>query len=100
MGRLYFRLEASRPACSNPISMPGFELIGTEEFQQVKEVFDSGGILFRHGFDGLRNGVYKVRDFERAFASRMNSVEAVAVTSGTAAIRVALAALEIGRGDE
>ena len=44
--------------------MPGFELIGKEEFDQVKEVFDKSGILFRHGFDKLRNGIYKVRDFE------------------------------------
>ena len=46
--------------------MPGFELIGKEEFEQVKEVFDKSGILFRHGFDKLRNGIYKVRDFEKA----------------------------------
>ena len=35
--------------------MPGFEVMGNEEFLEVKDVFDRGGILFRHGFDGLRN---------------------------------------------
>ncbi len=80
--------------------MPGFELIGPEEEQQVIEVFRKSGILFRHGFDALRNGVYKVRDFEQSFKTRMGSVDALAVTSGTAAIRVALAALGIGPGDE
>jgi 8-amino-3,8-dideoxy-alpha-D-manno-octulosonate transaminase len=80
--------------------MPGFELIGNEEFLEVKEVFDKSGILFRHSFDALRNGVYKVRDFEKAFAQRMGIDHALAVTSGTAALRVALAAMGIGAGDE
>ena len=80
--------------------MPGFELIGDEEFLEVKEVFDKSRILFRHSFDSLRHGVYKVRDFEQAFAQRMQIDHALAVTSGTAALRVALAALGIGAGDE
>ena len=80
--------------------MPGFELIGEEEFQRVKSVFDKGGILFRHSFDHLRNGTYMVRDFEESFAQRMQSPRALAVTSGTAALRVALAALNIKEGDE
>ncbi len=80
--------------------MPGFELIGKEEFSEVKSVFDEGGILFRHSFDHLRNGVYKVQEFEKSFAKRMNVPHALAVTSGTAALRVALAALDIKTGDE
>jgi len=80
--------------------MPGFELIGKEEFSEVKSVFDEGGILFRHSFDHLRNGVYKVQEFEKSFAKRMNVPRALAVTSGTAALRVALAALDIKTGDE
>ena len=44
--------------------MPGFEIIGKEELDEIKHLFDSGGILFRHGFDDLRNDVYKVRDFD------------------------------------
>jgi 8-amino-3,8-dideoxy-alpha-D-manno-octulosonate transaminase len=80
--------------------MPGFELIGEEESRSVKRVFDKGGILFRHSFDHLRNGTYMVRDFEDAFAKRMQSPRALAVTSGTAALRVALASLGIKEGDE
>jgi 8-amino-3,8-dideoxy-alpha-D-manno-octulosonate transaminase len=80
--------------------MPGFELIGNEEFLEIKEIFDKSRILFRHSFDPLRNGIYKVRDFEQAFAQRMRIDHALAVTSGTAALRVALAALGIGAGDE
>ena len=76
-------------------------MIGREELEQVREVFEvGGGILFRHSFDHLRNGVYKVRDFERAFARRMEARHALAVTSGTAALRVTLAGLQVGSGDE
>jgi 8-amino-3,8-dideoxy-alpha-D-manno-octulosonate transaminase len=80
--------------------MPGFELIGNEEFMEIKEIFDKSRILFRHSFDHLRHGVYKVRDFEQGFSQYMGIKYALAVTSGTAALRVALAALGIGPGDE
>ena len=80
--------------------MPGFELIGAEEFGEIHEIFDRGGILFRHGFDALRNGCYKVREFETAFAKAMSVPHALAVTSGTAALRVALASLDLQPGDE
>ncbi len=80
--------------------MPGFELMGSEEFEEVKDVFDKGGILFRHGFDQLRNGCFKTKDFESAFCKEMGVDYALAVSSGTAALRVALAAAGIGAGDE
>src|SRR5436190_2895400 len=44
--------------------------------------------------------VSKVATFEREFAARMKTPYALAVTSGTAALHVALAALEVGPGDE
>jgi 8-amino-3,8-dideoxy-alpha-D-manno-octulosonate transaminase len=80
--------------------MPGYELIGSEELAEIQDVFANGGVLFRHGFDALRNDCYKVRQFEREFAAKMGVNHALAVTSGTAALRVALAALGIGPGDE
>ncbi len=79
--------------------MPGFEVIGKEERDEVSRVFDSGGVLFRMGFDNLRNGHYAVRDFEEAFAEKFHVPRALAVTSGTAALRVALAAIGVRKGD-
>lgn len=80
--------------------MPGFEMIGPEERNAVNEVFDNGGVFFRHGFDALRNGSYKVRDFEKAFSQRLRVPYAQAVTSGTAALKVALRSLGVQPGDE
>jgi 8-amino-3,8-dideoxy-alpha-D-manno-octulosonate transaminase len=80
--------------------MPGYELIGQEEFDEIADVFKNGGVLFRHGFDAIRNGVFKVRSFEQAFAQKFGVADALAVSSGTAAVRIALAALGVGRNDE
>lgn len=80
--------------------MPGFELIGSEEKKEINEIFDNGGILFRHGFDTLRNNCFKVKSFENAFSEKFENRHSLAVTSGTAALRVALASLSIGEGDE
>ena len=57
-------------------------------------------MLFAHGFDALRKGVYKVREFEAAAARSFDVACAQAVSSGSAALRVALAALGIGPGEE
>jgi 8-amino-3,8-dideoxy-alpha-D-manno-octulosonate transaminase len=80
--------------------MPGYELIDERERRAVAEVFDNGGVLFRHGFDAMRNQTYKVRDFEQAFASKLRVQHALAVSSGTAAVKVALKAFGVGPGDE
>lgn len=81
--------------------MPGFEVFGEEERHAINELFDlNGGILFAHGFDAMRNGVYRVREFERAFASRMDVPYAQAVSSGSAAVKIGLAALGVVPGDE
>lgn len=81
--------------------MPGFEVFGKEEQAAVNEIFElNGGILFAHGFDALRNGVYRVREYEQAFKDVFGTRFAQATSSGTSAIKVALKALGIGPGDE
>ncbi len=79
--------------------MPGFEIFGEEEKKEILEVLDTG-VLFRYEFGEQRQGIYKVREFEKAFAGYCGTGYAQAVTSGTAALKVALAALGVGPGDE
>ncbi len=80
--------------------MPGFELIGQEEFREIESIFQNGGVFFRHGFEAQRKRVYKVRSFEKDFARYMQVPDALAVSSGSVAIKVALKALGLGPGDE
>ena len=80
--------------------MPGNEVIGIEEFNEIKDIFENGSVLFRSGFENKRNKIYKVKQFEDDFSSAMSVKNSLAVTSGTAALRVALAALGISDGDE
>tara|TARA_R110000850_G_scaffold109659_1_gene222767 strand:- start:36542 stop:37741 length:1200 start_codon:yes stop_codon:yes gene_type:complete len=79
--------------------MPGFELFGNEERKEVNDVLESG-VLMRYGFDGMRNGHWKAREFELAFAKRMQAAHCQLVSSGTAALTVALASAGVGAGDE
>lgn len=79
--------------------MPGFEVFGEEEKQEVNKVLDTG-VLFRYEFGDQRQGIYKVREFEEKFADYCGAGYGQAVTSGTAALQVAMRALGIGPGDE
>ena len=79
--------------------MPGFEIFGEEEKQQILEVLDTG-VLFRYEFGEQRRGIYKVKEFEEKFAAYTGAGYAQAVSSGTAAVKVALKALGVGPGDE
>ena len=80
--------------------MPGFELIGEEERKAVNKLFDDGGVLFAHGFDNIRQNRYHVREFEQQFAKCIGVKYAQAVSSGTAALKIALLALGVKPGDE
>ncbi|WP_136806373.1 DegT/DnrJ/EryC1/StrS family aminotransferase [Desulfosediminicola flagellatus] len=79
--------------------MPGFEIFGEEEKKEILEVLDTG-VLFRYEFPEQRKGVYKVKEFEEKFANFCGTGFGQAVTSGTAALKVALTAMGVGPGDE
>jgi 8-amino-3,8-dideoxy-alpha-D-manno-octulosonate transaminase len=79
--------------------MPGFELWSDAERKEVNDVLETG-ILMRYGFDGARKGIWKARELEQQICSRFGSQYAHVLSSGTAALTTALAALGIGAGDE
>ena len=70
-----------------PISLP---VTGDEEWQALKEPLETGWLTAGP----------KVRNFEDAFAQRHQVKYAVAVTSATTALHLALIALDIKAGDE
>ncbi len=70
-----------------PIARP---CLGEEEIREIAKVIESGMIA---------QGKL-VKEFEGAFASYIGSKYAVAVSSGTAALHVALISLGVGPGDE
>jgi 8-amino-3,8-dideoxy-alpha-D-manno-octulosonate transaminase len=79
--------------------MPGFELWGAEERKEVNDVLETG-ILMRYGFDGPRKGIWKSKELESEICNTFGCKHAQLVSSGTAALTTALAALGIGAGDE
>ena len=79
--------------------MAGAELIGKEEIKEVMDVLETG-ILMRYGFDKERKGIYKVREFEQAFANYCGVDYALGVTSGSSALKIALTAMDVGPGDD
>jgi 8-amino-3,8-dideoxy-alpha-D-manno-octulosonate transaminase len=79
--------------------MPGFELFGDAERKEVQDVLNSG-VLMRYGFDGLRQGHWKAKDLETAIEKRFAVQHAQLLSSGTAAVSMALAASGVGAGDE
>jgi len=79
--------------------MPGFEDFGELEKKQVQDVLDTG-VLMRYGFDGMRKDHWKALELEKAVAKRMQTQYCHTVSSGTAALTVALASAGIGAGDE
>jgi 8-amino-3,8-dideoxy-alpha-D-manno-octulosonate transaminase len=79
--------------------MPGFEMFGDEERKEVQDVLNTG-VLFRYGFDQARQGHWKAKQFEEAFAQRLGVPYCHLCSSGTAALSIALAACGVGAGDE
>jgi 8-amino-3,8-dideoxy-alpha-D-manno-octulosonate transaminase len=79
--------------------MPGFEFFGEEERKEVNDVLETG-ILMRYGFDGPRKGIWKAKELEKAITETFGCKHAQLVSSGTAALTTALAALGVGASDE
>ncbi|GAA4974410.1 DegT/DnrJ/EryC1/StrS family aminotransferase [Algibacter aquimarinus] len=79
--------------------MPGFELFGDLERKEVNDVLNNG-VLMRYGFDGMRNGHWKAKELELELQNTFQSKHVQLVSSGTAAVSVALAAAGVGAGDE
>lgn len=79
--------------------MAGMDLFGAEERKEVNDVLNST-CFFRYNHEHLRNGMWKVCEFE-AEAKKFTGAEyAHAVSSGSTAVTTALAAAGIGFGDE
>lgn len=79
--------------------MPGFELFGDLERNEVNDVLDNG-VLMRYGFDGMRKGHWKAKALELELQNTFKSKHVQLVSSGTAAVSVALASAGVGAGDE
>jgi len=84
-------IDGGQPVCAERIAPTG-ERFGDEEIALVTEVIRSQKLNCNAGT--------KAKEFARAFADYMGMKHGVMVTSGTAAIHVALGALNLNPGDE
>jgi len=75
----------------------GSEFYDDKERAELMDVLETRSPFRWYGPGGPPK---KVLQFEKEFASRMGGKYALGVTSGTAALQCALAALEVGPGDE
>jgi len=79
-----------------PISNPGSAVLGREEADAAAAVLCAQSPFRYYG----PNVLGKAKEFERAFAQKLGAKHALGVTSGTAALIVALKACGIGPGDK
>lgn len=83
-------IDGGEPIRTEPL--PGWPVFSEEEIAAATEVLASGRVNYWTGEHG--------RAFEHEFAMAVGTRYAVAVSNGTAALEIALAALDIGPGDE
>ena len=94
-GRL--AIDGGTPVRQTPLDFSrGAGLLGDEERAAVLEVLESRSLFRYYGPDLLG----RVSEFEAALAEFTGTEHAVATSSGTAALRCALASLGVGCGDE
>jgi dTDP-4-amino-4,6-dideoxygalactose transaminase len=91
-------IDGGEPARTKPLPLefPGVHEMGDEEVEAVDRVVRSRS-LFRYYGVNLQS---EVESFESDFATFLGARHAVAVSSGTAALSVALSALGVGPGQE
>jgi dTDP-4-amino-4,6-dideoxygalactose transaminase len=88
--RAQLAIEGGRPLRERPFApWPSFT---QEEIAEVTRILTSGHVNYWTGSEG--------RDFESEFASFTGVKHAIAVANGTVALELALAALNIGTGNE
>ena len=79
--------------------MPGFELINKKESKAVNSLFENeNGILFF--MDSINLEKISCKRFREKICKKINCKYSLAVSSGTAAIKIALLSLGVKRGDE
>ncbi len=79
-----------------PLEFPGVHHMGEEEFEAVNRVVRSRSLFRYYGVELQK----EVENFESEFAKFLGVSHAVAVSSGTGALNVALSALGVGPGQE
>ncbi len=92
--------QGGKPVREKPLSPDywGPQFYDEQEQAQLTEVLRTGRPFRWYGRGS--EPPMKVATFEKEFAARMNMKYALAVASGTAALEAAMAALQIGPGDE
>ena len=91
-------IDGGKPVRENPLPQrwPGARWIGEEEKKLIIDVIDNQSPFRYYG----PNVLDTVSTFEKEFSRKIGAKYSLGVTSGTAALRVALGALGIGPGDE
>lgn len=79
--------------------MPGFEMFDQREIDAVTDVLQRK-MVHRYSFNDTRGGIYRVEEFEKAVAEKVGAKHCLAVSSGSAALYVAMKAAGLGPGDE
>ncbi len=79
-----------------PWELPGAHWMGAEELEQVARVIKARSPFRYYGLDPQ----HMVDTLEAAWRTRLNRKYALATSSGTAALSIALTALDVGPGDE
>ncbi|MBS7618252.1 DegT/DnrJ/EryC1/StrS family aminotransferase [Candidatus Bathyarchaeota archaeon] len=98
MGKEDLALYGGKPVRDKPLPpmFPGATFIDDEEADEVLEVLKAQSLFRYYGPKFLG----KTERFEKAFADYIGVKRALAVSSGTGALCTALAAVDVGPGDE